>query len=81
MLLQEDLNSPCTEEIARIQASLALFKRAGEKICRDGHRSTGHTVYLMQQAPITVRCLDKWVVVAKPLTPMMQLRTHNKQKC
>ena len=31
MLLQEDLNSPCTEEIARIQAFSRIIQEAGKK--------------------------------------------------
>jgi len=36
-LLEEDLRSPCTEEIAVFQAFSQIIREAGKKICGDGH--------------------------------------------
>lgn len=49
-LLQEDLNSPCTEEIAVFQAFARTVNQAKDKIVVPDTAPTGHTILLLDAA-------------------------------
>ncbi|THF62552.1 arsenical pump-driving ATPase [Pseudothauera rhizosphaerae] len=76
-LLEEDLRSPCTEEIAVFQAFSRIIREAGRSFVVMDTAPTGHTLLLLDAAGAyhreMVRHMDK-SGVAHYTTPMMQLR-------
>lgn len=81
-LLEEDLRSPCTEEIAVFQAFSRILREAGRKFVIMDTAPTGHTLLLLDATgayhrEVTRRMGDKPVHVT---TPMMQLQDEKQTK-
>ncbi len=76
-LLEEDLRSPCTEEIAVFQAFSRIIRDAGRKFVVMDTAPTGHTLLLLDATGAyhkeIARHMDK-SGVAHFTTPMMQLQ-------
>ncbi|MDT3670939.1 MAG: arsenical pump-driving ATPase [Aromatoleum sp.] len=76
-LLEEDLRSPCTEEIAVFQAFSRIIREAGRKFVVMDTAPTGHTLLLLDATGAyhkeIARHMDK-SGVAHFTTPMMQLQ-------
>ncbi|HRP75917.1 MAG TPA: arsenical pump-driving ATPase [Rhodocyclaceae bacterium] len=76
-LLEEDLRSPCTEEIAVFQAFSRILREAGRKFVVMDTAPTGHTLLLLDATGAyhreIARHMDK-SGVAHYTTPMMQLQ-------
>jgi len=75
-LLEEDLRSPCTEEIAVFQAFSRIIREAGKKFVVMDTAPTGHTLLLLDATGAYHREVAKKMDQAKLhyLTPMMQLQ-------
>lgn len=81
-LLEEDLQSPCTEEIAVFQAFSRIIRQASKKFVVMDTAPTGHTLLLLDTTgayhrDITRQMGDKHLHVN---TPMMQLQDPNQTK-
>jgi arsenite-transporting ATPase len=81
-LLEEDLRSPCTEEIAVFQAFSRAIREAGKKFVVMDTAPTGHTLLLLDATgayhrDIARQMVDKGVHF---VTPMMQLQDPAKTK-
>lgn len=81
-LLEEDLRSPCTEEIAVFQAFSRIIREAGRKFVIMDTAPTGHTLLLLDATgayhrEVTRRMGDTPVHVT---TPMMQLQDAKQTK-
>ena len=81
-LLEEDLRSPCTEEIAVFQAFSRIIREAGQKFVVMDTAPTGHTLLLLDATgayhrEITRQISDKGLHVT---TPMMRLRDEKQTK-
>jgi len=81
-LLEEDLRSPCTEEIAVFQAFSRIIREAGKKFVVMDTAPTGHTLLLLDATgayhrEITRQMDDK---VLHFTTPMMQLQDPKQTK-
>ncbi|MBR7780326.1 arsenical pump-driving ATPase [Undibacterium rugosum] len=81
-LLEEDLRSPCTEEIAVFQAFSKVIREAGKKFVVMDTAPTGHTLLLLDATgayhrEIARQMEDKGVHF---LTPMMQLQNPKQTK-
>ncbi len=81
-LLEEDLRSPCTEEIAVFQAFSRIIREAGQKFVVMDTAPTGHTLLLLDATgayhrEITRQMADKSLHV---LTPMMRLQDEKQTK-
>ncbi|MDD5266883.1 MAG: arsenical pump-driving ATPase [Methylococcales bacterium] len=80
-LLEEDLRSPCTEEIAVFQAFSRIIREAGRKFVVMDTAPTGHTLLLLDATGAyhreVTRQLDSR---AHYLTPMMQLQDAKQTK-
>lgn len=63
-LLEEDLRSPCTEEIAVFQAFSRAIREAGKKFVVMDTAPIGHTLVLLPPAPTIVRSRAKWATRA-----------------
>jgi len=76
-LLEEDLRSPCTEEIAVFQAFSRIIREAGRKFVVMDTAPTGHTLLLLDATGAyhreMVRHMDK-AGLTHYTTPMMQLQ-------
>jgi arsenite-transporting ATPase len=81
-LLEEDLRSPCTEEIAVFQAFSRIIREAGEKFVVMDTAPTGHTLLLLDATGAyhreVARMLDP--KGAHYTTPMMQLQDEKRTK-
>jgi len=81
-LLEEDLRSPCTEEIAVFQAFSRIIKEAGKKFVVMDTAPTGHTLLLLDATGAyhreVARMLDP--KGAHYTTPMMQLQDSKQTK-
>lgn len=81
-LLEEDLRSPCTEEIAVFQAFSRVIREAGEKFVVMDTAPTGHTLLLLDATGAyhreVARMLDS--KGAHYTTPMMQLQDARRTK-
>ena len=80
-LLEEDLRSPCTEEIAVFQAFSRIIREAGEKFVVMDTAPTGHTLLLDATGAChreVARMLD--VKGGHYMTPMMQLQDPKRTK-
>ncbi len=77
-LLEEDLRSPCTEEIAVFQAFSRIIREAGRKFVILDTAPTGHTLLLLDATGAyhreMVRRMDKAAGLTHYTTPMMQLQ-------
>jgi arsenite/tail-anchored protein-transporting ATPase len=81
-LLEEDLRSPCTEEIAVFQAFAHVIREAGKKIVVMDTAPTGHTLLLLDATGAYHRDIirqmgDKGLHFT---TPMMQLQDPKQTK-
>ncbi len=81
-LLEEDLRSPCTEEIAVFQAFSRIIREAGKKFVVMDTAPTGHTLLLLDATGAyhreTARQLGQGGMHFT--TPMMQLQDANQTK-
>jgi arsenite-transporting ATPase len=81
-LLEEDLRSPCTEEIAVFQAFSRIIREAGKKFVVMDTAPTGHTLLLLDATGAyhreTARQLGPSGISFT--TPMMQLQDSKKTK-
>ncbi|MEW9900857.1 arsenical pump-driving ATPase [Chitinivorax sp. PXF-14] len=81
-LLEEDLRSPCTEEIAVFQAFSRIIREAGRKFVVMDTAPTGHTLLLLDATgayhrEVTRQMGDKGLHFT---TPMMQLQDPKQTK-
>jgi len=81
-LLEEDLRSPCTEEIAVFQAFSRIIREAGKKFVIMDTAPTGHTLLLLDATGAyhreTTRQLGRSGMQVR--TPMMQLQDPRQTK-
>jgi len=81
-LLEEDLRSPCTEEIAVFQAFSRIIREAGKKFVVMDTAPTGHTLLLLDATGAyhreVARQMDKTGLHFT--TPMMQLQDPRQTK-
>ena len=80
-LLEEDLRSPCTEEIAVFQAFSRIIREAGQKFVVMDTAPTGHTLLLLDATGAYHREVTRQMdSTAHYLTPMMQLQDTHQTK-
>ncbi|MGB5086539.1 MAG: arsenical pump-driving ATPase [Methylocystis silviterrae] len=81
-LLEEDLRSPCTEEIAVFQAFSRIIREAGEKFVVMDTAPTGHTLLLLDATGAYHREVARMLDAngAHYMTPMMQLQDARRTK-
>jgi arsenite-transporting ATPase len=81
-LLEEDLRSPCTEEIAVFQAFSRIIREAGKKFVVMDTAPTGHTLLLLDATGAYHREVTRQMGSngMHYLTPMMQLQDPKKTK-
>ncbi len=81
-LLEEDLLSPCTEEIAVFQAFSRIIREAGKKFVVMDTAPTGHTLLLLDATGAyhreVIKQMDSSIV--HYTTPMMQLQNPKQTK-
>jgi arsenite/tail-anchored protein-transporting ATPase len=81
-LLEEDLRSPCTEEIAVFQAFSRIIREAGKKFVVMDTAPTGHTLLLLDATGAYHREVSRQMGSSGIhfLTPMMQLQDPKQTK-
>lgn len=81
-LLEEDLLSPCTEEIAVFQAFSRIIREAGKKFVVMDTAPTGHTLLLIDATGSYDREIKRQMTNTNIhfTTPMMQLQDPNQTK-
>ncbi|MHB8252682.1 MAG: arsenical pump-driving ATPase [Acidiferrobacter sp.] len=81
-LLEEDLRSPCTEEIAIFQAFSRLIREADDKFVVMDTAPTGHTLLLLDATGAYHREITRKAGVKglHPTTPLMQLQDPKQTK-
>ena len=81
-LLEEDLRSPCTEEIAVFQAFSRIIREAGKKFVVMDTAPTGHTLLLLDATGAYHREVSRQMVNRGMnfTTPMMQLQDVKQTK-
>ena len=81
-LLEEDLLSPCTEEIAVFQAFSRIIREAGKKFVVMDTAPTGHTLLLIDATGSYDREIKRQMSKTSIhfTTPMMQLQDPNQTK-
>lgn len=81
-LLEEDLRSPCTEEIAVFQAFSRIIREAGKKFVVMDTAPTGHTLLLLDATGAYHREVSRQMTDSTVhfLTPMMQLQDQQQTK-
>ena len=81
-LLEEDLRSPCTEEIAVFQAFSRIIREAGTKFVVMDTAPTGHTLLLLDATGAYDRELNRQAggTGSNAATPMTQLRDPKQTK-
>ncbi|MDO8449702.1 MAG: arsenical pump-driving ATPase [Rhodoferax sp.] len=81
-LLEEDLRSPCTEEIAVFQAFSRVIREAGKKFVVMDTAPTGHTLLLLDATGAYHRDIARQMEGAHLnfTTPMMQLQDPKQTK-
>ncbi|MGZ8225962.1 MAG: arsenical pump-driving ATPase [Methylococcaceae bacterium] len=80
-LLEEDLRSPCTEEIAVFQAFSRIIREAGKKFVVMDTAPTGHTLLLLDATGAYHREVSRQMGSGVHyLTPMMQLQDPKQTK-
>ncbi len=81
-LLEEDLRSPCTEEIAVFQAFSRVIREAGDKFVVMDTAPTGHTLLLLDATGAYHREVVRHVGAkgGHTITPMMQLQDPKQTK-
>jgi arsenite/tail-anchored protein-transporting ATPase len=82
LLLEEDLRSPCTEEIAVFQAFSRIIREAGKKFVVMDTAPTGHTLLLLDATGAYHREVSRQMAGSEVhyLTPMMQLQDPKQTK-
>lgn len=80
-LLEEDLRSPCTEEIAVFQAFSRIIREAGNRFVIMDTAPTGHTLLLLDATGVYHKEIAKKMgEKGHFLTPMMQLQDQERTK-
>ena len=81
-LLEEDLRSPCTEEIAVFQAFSRIIREAGKKFVVMDTAPTGHTLLLLDATGAYHREVTRQMDAkgAHYTTPMMRLQDQKQTK-
>ena len=81
-LLEEDLRSPCTEEIAVFRAFSRIIREAGKKFVVMDTAPTGHTLLLLDATGAYHREIERQMVNTGLhfTTPMMQLQDPKQTK-
>lgn len=81
-LLEEDLRSPCTEEIAVFQAFSRIIREAGRKFVVMDTAPTGHTLLLLDATGAYHREIARQMTGSGVhfTTPMMQLQDETRTK-
>lgn len=80
-LLEEDLRSPCTEEIAVFQAFSRIIREAGKQFVIMDTAPTGHTLLLLDATGAYHREVSRQMLSESHyLTPMMQLQDPKQTK-
>ncbi len=81
-LLEEDLRSPCTEEIAVFQAFSRIIREAGRKFVVMDTAPTGHTLLLLDATGAYHREIARQMAGSRVhfTTPMMQLQDAERTK-
>lgn len=81
-LLEEDLRSPCTEEIAVFQAFSRIIREAGKKFVVMDTAPTGHTLLLLDATGSYHREIERQMGKTNThyTTPMMQLQDPKQTK-
>ena len=81
-LLEEDLRSPCTEEIAVFQAFSRIIVDAGKKFVVMDTAPTGHTLLLLDATGAYHREITRQINTkgVRFVTPMMQLQNPKRTK-
>lgn len=80
-LLEEDLRSPCTEEIAVFQAFSRIIREAGKQFVVMDTAPTGHTLLLLDATGAYHREVSRQMdSTVHYLTPMMQLQDPKQTK-
>ena len=81
-LLEEDLRSPCTEEIAVFQAFSRIIREAGRKFVVMDTAPTGHTLLLLDATGAYHREVSRQMADSDVhfLTPMMLLQDQQQTK-
>ena len=80
-LLEEDLRSPCTEEIAVFQAFSRIIREAGKKFVVMDNAPTGHTLLLPDATGAYHREVARKIIEGRHFTtPMMQLQDSERSK-
>jgi len=80
-LLEEDLRSPCTEEIAVFQAFSRIIREAGRKFVVMDTAPTGHTLLLLDATGAYHREVARQIGSGGHfVTPMMQLQDPHQTK-
>lgn len=81
-LLEEDLRSPCTEEIAVFQAFSRIIREAGKKFVVMDTAPTGHTLLLLDATGSYHRDIERQMGKTNMhfTTPMMQLQDPKQTK-
>lgn len=81
-LLEEDLRSPCTEEIAVFQAFSRIIREAGKQFVVMDTAPTGHTLLLLDATGAYHREIVRQMGNTKEgyVTPMMQLQDPRQTK-
>ena len=81
-LLEEDLRSPCTEEIAVFQAFSRIIREAGKKFVVMDTAPTGHTLLLLDATGSYHRDIERQMGKTNThfTTPMMQLQDPKQTK-
>ena len=81
-LLEEDLRSPCTEEVAVFQAFSRAIREAGQKFVVMDTAPTGHTLLLLDATGAYHREITRQVTDTRlhVITPMMRLQDEKQTK-
>ncbi|CAQ84286.1 MULTISPECIES: arsenical pump-driving ATPase [Photorhabdus] len=80
-ILEEDLRSPCTEEIAVFQAFSRIIREASKRFVVMDTAPTGHTLLLLDATGAYHKEIaKKWEKKGHFLTPMMQLQDPERTK-
>ena len=81
-LLEEDLRSPCTEEIAVFQAFSRIIRESGTKFVVMDTAPTGHTLLLLDATGAYHREITRQLADGKmrATTPMMRLQDERQTK-
>jgi arsenite-transporting ATPase len=80
VLLEEDLRSPCTEEIAVFQAFSRIIREAGEKFVVMDTAPTGHTLLLLDATGAYHREMTRQMGGTFLLTPLVQLQDRKQTR-